>query len=127
MASVSLAAARRSVSKIDPDQPPGRGIPARLSAALARAHGQNRYGSAVRVADFQGRLQGMEILRIKIAGSAALLTVPVFLHGLRSDVGRVGNLLHANNAVVWHVELLRRTSYFQKPAKIPVAADRVKL
>ena len=101
MASVSLAAARRSVSRIARSAPRKRHSRS-TSAALGGPMVDDRDRSAVGVADLQGRLQGVEILRVENGRQGRAIDRPVLLHRLGRDVGRVGNLLHANNTVVRH-------------------------
>ena len=55
---------------------------------------------AVVVADLQGRFQGVEVFGIEDRRQGGPIDRPVFLHGLGRDVGRVGDLFHANNTVV---------------------------
>ena len=63
----------------------------------------DRHRAAVRVADLQGRFQGVEVFRVEDRRQGRPVDRPVLLHGLGRDVGRVGDLLDANDAVVRHV------------------------
>ena len=75
MASVSLAAARRSVSRIALIGPAVQAI-AEHVGRLGGAHRQRGHRAAIQVANLQRRFQGVKVLRVENRGNAARLTVP---------------------------------------------------